>query len=148
MEIALLTDCPVFMTIYDPDCRLITSYKSCTDFRTKYLGKVLSEENFTSEDVSNSGYLASKFYLPFSQYYKIMVDKESGSSRVNHILSKRVVRDFAAGGEITIKQGDEARQSVSEQLSLHEKCLRKQLNQTEYEFAIKNGFQLMPTAFA
>jgi len=62
MEIALLTDYPVFLTIYDPDSRLMTSFKSCSDFKDKYLRNVLTEENFTTDDVS---------YSPFWHDYQL-----------------------------------------------------------------------------
>ena len=51
MELSILTDAQVLLSIYDPDCKTVSTFKSCDDFRNDYLPHVEKEEQFINDNV-------------------------------------------------------------------------------------------------
>lgn len=93
MEIVMMTGCQVMMTLYDPENRKVTSFRSTEDFRERYLSTVKTEECFTVDDVSLSSVYDDCQYFRFFQ-------TESGEIRSKHIMSANLVSQAIESGDL------------------------------------------------
>ena len=109
MEIVMMTGCQVLLTMYDPENRKVTSFRSTDAFRERYLSSVKVEECFTVEDVSLVQYNDCQYFRFFQT--------ENGEIRSKHILNANLVEQAVDNGELQINYGRQAKSSVDDLIS-------------------------------